>query len=145
MEHITKSAAETQKLGEEVGNNLARGKVIALSGELGSGKTTFVQGLAKGLGIKDRIISPTFIIVRKYVIGNKENSVQDLYHVDLYRLEGNLEGEIQNLGLSDIWNNQENVVVIEWAEKIRDFLPEGTTWINFENMGGEERRIKIHE
>jgi len=101
---------------------------------LGSGKTTFVQGLAKGLGIEKKIISPTFILMRTY--GN-------LYHVDLYRLEGNVAEEAKNLGLTDIWGKKDNIVVIEWAEKIKEIIPKKAKWIKFENIGEDERKITI--
>lgn len=111
---------------------------MALSGELGSGKTTFVQGIAKGLGVKKQIVSPTFIIMREYA-GEKLN----FYHVDLYRLEGDLGSELENLGLTDIWEDPKNVVVIEWAEKAEKYLPKSTKWIKFENLGEEQRKISI--
>ncbi len=111
------------------------GAIFALSGNLGAGKTTFIQGLAKGLGIKVKIISPTFILMRKY--GN------NFYHLDLYRLEGDVEREVKNLGTEEIWEDGKNVVVIEWAEKIKDMLPKDTKWIVFENLGEDKRRIAI--
>jgi tRNA threonylcarbamoyladenosine biosynthesis protein TsaE len=126
-------------LGEKLGSNLSGGAILALTGELGSGKTTWVQGLAKGLGIKKRIISPTFIIVRKYQI----DKVKNLFHVDLYRLEGDLEAEGDNLGLTEIWGDSQNVVVIEWAEKIKDLLPKQTKWVKFKYWGKNERKIII--
>ena len=138
MEFITKSAFETKSLGKEVASKLEGGEVFALSGELGSGKTTFVQGFAEGLGVKGRIISPTFILMRKYKVGDK-----DFYHIDLYRLEGDIENEIIHLGISDIWKRPENVVIIEWAEKIKEMIPESAKWIKFENLGGENRKIII--
>ena len=138
MELVTKSAEETKNFGKEVASNLEGGEVFALSGELGSGKTTFVQGFAEGLGIKGRIISPTFILMRKYGAGDK-----DFYHIDLYRLEGNVENEVINLGLSDIWAKSENIVAIEWAEKIEKIIPKSAKWIKFENLGGEKRKITI--
>jgi len=116
-------------------------KVFALTGDLGSGKTTFVQGFAKGLGTSARIISPTFILMRKYLVpGNK---FLNFYHVDLYRLEGDTENEVINLGLTDIWKNPENIVVIEWAEKIKNIIPEVKTEISFENLGENKRKIII--
>ncbi len=138
MELVTKSAEETKNFGKEVASNLKGGKIFALSGELGSGKTTFVQGLALGLGIKGRIISPTFILMRKYGVGDK-----DFYHIDLYRLEENIGNEVINLGLSDVWGKPENIVVIEWAEKIKEIIPESAKWIKFENLGGDRRKIII--
>lgn len=124
--------------------------MLALTGELGSGKTTFVQGLAKGLEIKGRVISPTFIIVRKYQIPNNKSQINsksktrkilNFYHVDFYRLEGELGKEVENLGLTEVWSDPNNIVVIEWAEKIKDYLPEGTKWVRFEYSGEDERRI----
>lgn len=103
-------------------------------GDLGAGKTTFVQGLAQGLGIKAKIISPTFILMRHY--GN-------LYHLDLYRLEDDVWGEVVNLGAPDFWEKNGNIFVIEWAEKIKDHLPKETIWINFEQISDSERKINI--
>ena len=117
--------------------------VLALTGELGSGKTTFAQGLAKGLGIKGRIISPTFILMRKYVLGfkNHESRFENFYHVDMYRFEDNIEAEAKNLGIEEVWDNPRNIVVIEWAEKIKDLVPKKAIWVEFETLGGDERRI----
>jgi tRNA threonylcarbamoyladenosine biosynthesis protein TsaE len=138
MEFITENAQETQELGERVGASLVGGEVLALVGALGAGKTTFVQGLAKGLGVKKQIVSPTFIIVREY-----EGEKLNLYHVDLYRLEGDLGAELGNLGVMDAWGEARNVVVIEWAEKVRKYLPKGARWVNFENLGEERRKVMI--
>ena len=112
---------------------------------MGSGKTTFVQGLAEGLGIKQRIISPTFILVRKYALELKAKSskLKAFYHIDLYRLEENIEAEVRNLGLEEIWQNPENIVVIEWAEKIKSMIPKKAKWIKFENLGVDKRKIII--
>ncbi len=161
MEVLTKSAQETKKLGKEIATNLVnrtenrehrvKGReykkgavVLALSGELGSGKTTFVQGLAEGLGIKKRIISPTFIMMRKYQVKlqkSKSPKLQAFYHVDLYRLEDNVETEVRNLGIEEIWSSPENIVAIEWAEKIKKIVPQDATWIKFEDLEGNRRRI----
>lgn len=132
MEVITENAAATQKLGQKIGASLTGGEVIALVGDLGAGKTTFVQGLAKGLGIKNKIISPTFILMRHY---------GKLYHLDLYRLEGDVWSEVVNLGVPDLWGQDGNVFVIEWAEKIKDHLPKETVFINFEQISDGERKI----
>lgn len=136
MKAVTKSFQETQKLAAEFAKKLKGGEIIALVGEMGAGKTTFVQGLAQGLGIERRITSPTFIIMRRY-----ETTSKSLFHLDLYRLEGNLENEVKNLGLADVWGKQENIVVIEWAEKIKNWLPKNTIWVNFDMVGAEKRRI----
>jgi tRNA threonylcarbamoyladenosine biosynthesis protein TsaE len=136
METITQSAQETKDLGQKFSASLKGGETIALVGDLGAGKTTFVQGLAQGLGIKNRMISPTFILIRNY---------DDFFHVDLYRLEENVDEEVKNLGLTDIWGKNGNIVVIEWAEKITDLLPENTIWINLEILEGEQRKIAIKQ
>jgi tRNA threonylcarbamoyladenosine biosynthesis protein TsaE len=132
MEMVTKSAQETQALGEKIANQLKGGEVLALFGELGSGKTTFLQGLAKGLGIKERILSPTFIMMRQY---------DNFYHVDLYRIED--ERDIEGLGLEEIWSDPQNIVAIEWAEKIKDVLPKKRIEIYFKYLKNDEREIEV--
>lgn len=138
MEVITDSAAATQKLGQQLAQRLKGGETIGLVGELGSGKTTFVQGLVKGLGIKKRIISPTFVFIRPYRLFPKPGV---LYHVDLYRI-GNLD-EVKGLGLEEIWSEPENITVIEWAEKIEKILPKRAIKISFDYLGKGKRRIEI--
>lgn len=97
-----------------------------------------MQGLAEGLGIKQRIISPTFILVRHYNL-----RLINFYHIDLYRLEKNIEDEVKNLGIEDFWKSPENVIVIEWAEKIKKLVPKSAIWIKFENLGKDKRRILV--
>lgn len=138
MEIITKNAKETFELGEKIGSDLSGGVVLAFTGDLGAGKTTFIQGLAHGLGIKSKIISPTFILMRTYK-GNKFN----FYHLDLYRLEGNIENQVKDLGLEDIWIEKDNVIAIEWAEKAKELLPQNTKYIKIENVGESERKFII--
>lgn len=139
MEVVTKNAEETIRLGEKVGASLNGGEVLAFVGGLGAGKTTFIQGLAKGLGINARIISPTFILMRSY----KTKKGLTLRHLDLYRLEGDVDKEVKNLGLFDVLGDENNIVAIEWAEKIIDIMPLGTKWIKFENVGEDGRKILI--
>lgn len=125
-------------MGKKIAADLKGGETLALTGELGSGKTTFIQGLAEGLGIKGRIISPTFILMRKYLA-----SKHDFYHIDFYRLENDLENEIKNLGIDDIWEKKDNIVAIEWAEKIKNSLPKDVIWLKFESVGKDKRKILI--
>jgi tRNA threonylcarbamoyladenosine biosynthesis protein TsaE len=136
MEVITNSARETQEFGKEFSAKLTPGSTVALSGDLGAGKTTFIQGIAEGLGIKERVNSPTFIIMRSY---------EDFYHVDLYRLEENVESEVTNLGIPDLVDEGKSIIVIEWAEKMRGMLPKNTIWINIENVDENTRKISIKE
>jgi len=140
---ITKSPAETTALGTKLANSLVtrarrdRGDtephVVCLYGELGSGKTTFVQGFAKGLGITSRLLSPTFIIVRRYEV---PVSFTFLYHIDLYRVK--TQKELTDLGLPEILSDSLSCTLIEWAERLGDILPKRRTDIHFsleENTG----------
>jgi tRNA threonylcarbamoyladenosine biosynthesis protein TsaE len=137
MEVITKSAQETQSLGQKIGFDLKQGRLLAFYGELGSGKTTFIQGLAKGLGIKKRILSPTFVFVRSYPLSPQGT----FYHVDLYRI--NKVSEATGLGLEEIFADPKAITVIEWAEKIKPILPKKRTDVFFKYLGENQRRIKI--
>lgn len=141
MEITTKSAKETQEFGQEFSNNLKGGEVIALRGDLGSGKTTFVQGLAHGLGLSDRIVSPTFILRRDYQTAKGTR----LVHIDLYRLEDCVEKEAENLGLKDLFGKKDTIVVIEWADMVKDILPNSTIWITLVPFDSETRKIKIEQ
>ncbi len=110
---ITNSAEQTRQLAEKLAAFLSAGSLITLSGQLGAGKTTFTQGLAKGLGIEKRVISPTFTILRIY------QGRMPLYHIDAYRLEGN----DADLGFEEMMED-DGVCVIEWPDFLRDRLPE---------------------
>lgn len=108
----TKTAFETRAIGQKLAEKVKNGGVIALYGRLGAGKTTLVQGLAKGLGINQRIVSPTFIIIRRY---------NHFWHIDLYRID-----DVSNLGIEEILSDKKNIVAIEWPDKIEKILPPGT-------------------
>lgn len=135
MEITTNSADATKKAGKEFSAQLKPGDIVGFVGGLGAGKTTFIQGLAEGLGVKERIISPTFILMRNYN--------PHFIHVDLYRLEGDLSGEFENLGLSQIIDEGKSIIAIEWAQKAKNLLPEKTIWVNISEMGENSRIIKI--
>ncbi len=136
---ITKSFIETQQFGKVFLQKLNGAHVLALHGDLGSGKTTFVQGLAQGLRITQRIISPTFIIMRTYQAN--AFGFKYFYHVDLYRIE--TERDIEGLGLIEIMEDPENLVVIEWPEKIENLLPENRVDLFFEYIADDQRKINI--
>ncbi len=133
-QYITYSENETKALAAKIAQGINSG-VIALTGELGAGKTTFVQGFAKGLRVKDKIISPTFVLIRQHKIP-KTNKI--LYHIDLYRIE-----DFKGLGLEEIWSNPNNIVLIEWAEKTKELLPKNTTYINFKVLDKNKREITL--
>lgn len=136
---VTNSSQETQKLAATLAKNFKDGGVIALSGPLGAGKTTFTQGFTQGLGIKEKVLSPTFILMRQYKIPNKTEGL--FFHLDLYRLE-NIK-DIKELGISEIFSQSKNIILIEWAEKIMEFLPKKTVWIYFKPISEDKREISI--
>lgn len=133
---ITDSYEETKAIGQKMAKKLKPGELIALYGNLGGGKTTFVQGLALGLGIKKRIISPTFIIIRVYDLKSKT-----FFHIDLYRTK--TAEDIKGLGIKEIISDDNNIVVVEWAEKLKDLLPDKRIDIHFEYLGENKRKLKI--
>ena len=142
MIYTTSSFEETQKLGEDFAQKAINGAVLALHGNLGSGKTTFVQGFAKGLGITKNIISPTFIIVRKYNIPKSLIfNLKSFYHIDLYIIEN--QKDLESLGIEEIINDKSNIVAIEWPEKIEKLLPKTKIDIFFEYLKDDKRSIKI--
>lgn len=143
MEVLTHSPRETQKLGEKISNQLTinhQPLIIALTGDLGSGKTTFIQGLARGLGIKKRVISPTFVFIRQYPVAGHRSPVT-FYHVDLYRI--NEVTEAKGLGLEEIFADPGAIVVIEWADRIKEILPKRRIDIYFEYLDENKRRVKL--
>ena len=139
MEFKTKSPKQTQKIAADLAKTLKGGEVIALFGDLGSGKTVFVQGLAKALGIKNRITSPTFVFIKSYSF-NLNNKLFTLYHLDLYR--GQTLTDFDMLGLSEFFS-PDSIVVIEWAQKIKESLPKNRISIFFEVIDENTRSIKI--
>jgi tRNA threonylcarbamoyladenosine biosynthesis protein TsaE len=116
--------------------------ILALQGDLGAGKTTFTQGFAHGLGIRRRTASPTFVIMRRFAIPARKARqpiFKNLYHIDAYRLK-KLDS-LEVLGLDEIFNNPENVVLIEWPEKIKAALPKRTILLKFGYGKKENERI----
>lgn len=119
---VTQNPEATKQVGKNLGQNLFPGSIVALTGELGSGKTTLVQGIGEGLRITSLIKSPSFVIINEY------DGPLPLYHFDLYRL--NNAEEILSLGYEEYFYEKRGVVVIEWAKKIKDFLPKEYLEIN---------------
>ncbi len=135
----TKSATETQALGHKLGRSLIGGEVIALQGNLGAGKTTFLKGLAKGLRIKTPITSPTFVLMKIYPV-LKHKTIKQFVHVDCYRVTG---ADINKIGLNDYFNDPQTVVAIEWSTKLNHLNP---TYLIKLSLGKNnyERIIKIN-
>jgi tRNA threonylcarbamoyladenosine biosynthesis protein TsaE len=128
----TKSPKETVHLGSRIAKHLKPDTVVALSGELGAGKTTLIQGIAKGLGIDNYVTSPTFTLINEF------KGKKDLYHIDLYRI--NDIRELEDLSIEEYFNKG-GIVVIEWAEKAKDILPKGTIDIGIKIKSDNERQF----
>jgi tRNA threonylcarbamoyladenosine biosynthesis protein TsaE len=136
IEIISSSAAQTMEIARLIGEKLKEGDLLALSGELGSGKTCFTKGLALGLGVSSeyQITSPTFTLINEYPARCK------LYHFDVYRLCG--YSELEDLGYEE-YLASDGVVVIEWAEKIAKLIPRDSIFINFEYVDENSRKMII--
>ena len=139
MEIKTKSVQGTRQVAKRLAKELRGGDVVALYGNLGSGKTVFVQGLAKALGIKRRILSPTFVFLRSYPFVLKRAWLI-FHHLDLYR--GKSKNDYVNLGLEELFLPN-SIVVIEWAEKIKIFLPKKRIDVKLRIIDDDTRSIKI--
>jgi tRNA threonylcarbamoyladenosine biosynthesis protein TsaE len=137
-EYTSKTQSETEKIAQDVIKKLSGGEVLALVGNLGAGKTVFVKGLAKALGIDDNITSPTFVLMKIYQ--TKHATIKRLVHVDCYRLEK--VDDLEEIGLADYLHDPVNIVVIEWADRIVS-LPKNTININIEYINNHERHIKV--
>ncbi len=149
---ITTSPQETAQLGKKLGTRLIQtsnfqlqngegdkhATVVCLYGELGSGKTTFVQGTSTSLGLTARLPSPTFFIVRRYLIPKK---TLVLYHIDLYRIQS--QQEARDIGLSDILHDPNAIVFIEWADKLARLLPKNRIDVRFLALEDGSHRITI--
>lgn len=139
MEILTKSEKETQKIAKDFAKSLKSGGIFALEGDLGSGKTTFTKGIASALGISDTITSPTFVILKNYEIKNKKSKIKNLIHIDCYRIT-DFE-DAKSIGLQEYFELPDNIIIIEWPENIKSILPNGTKYIEFENLGENKRKI----
>jgi len=136
LKYITESVEETSKIGEQLGRLLNVGNIICLSGDLGAGKTAFTKGIAKGLGVEDYVTSPTYTIINEY------QGRLPLYHFDVYRL--NDVEEMYELGYEEYFFG-DGVVVLEWADIVRDIIPRDRLWITILNTGGNDCREIIME
>jgi len=165
-EIITKSADQTRKLGLEMAKKILNGaqkeRIICLSGDLGAGKTTFTQGFLEGLGAQGPFVSPTFMIMKEYQIkfpisnfqfpnkfqlnnlkkekNNKIVKPKFVYHIDAYRIE---KEDMLELGWEEMISEADNVIIVEWAERIRDIVPVGAIWMEFEWKNEKERVVRL--
>ncbi len=136
--YLTNSSIQTQKLAKVLAKEILKSPkrkkavVLALVGNLGSGKTTFIQGFAKGLGIKEKINSPTFVIMKRFV---------NFYHFDCYRTGSSKE--ILDLGFKKIIADPKNIVAVEWADQIKKIMPKDCLRLKFKFIDQKTREINI--
>lgn len=150
---LLKNAAATKKFAAKLAKKIISNKsnlqrrtaiIVALIGDLGAGKTTFTQGFAKSLGVKGRIVSPTFLILRAYSLPPSQYKIHNsrfekFYHADCYRIHKSKDLKI--LGFKEIFKNPENIVLVEWADRIKKILPKDTIWLEFSHGRKETERL----
>jgi tRNA threonylcarbamoyladenosine biosynthesis protein TsaE len=131
---VSLSPEETEAAGEELGRTLVAGDVVALCGALGAGKTCFVRGVARALGVAGRPVSPTFTLINEY------RGARPLYHVDAYRVDRLVD--LLDLGLEEYFDGG-GVTLVEWADKMRPLLPARAICVRIEGVGDEPRTITV--
>jgi tRNA threonylcarbamoyladenosine biosynthesis protein TsaE len=131
---VSRSAGDTQALGERLGARLGPGDVVACVGELGAGKTCFLQGLARGLGVTGDVTSPTFVLINEY------RGRLPVHHLDAYRVES--LAEIVDLGVEELFHG-DGVTLVEWADKLMPLLPAGAVLVRISGVGDEPREIAL--
>jgi tRNA threonylcarbamoyladenosine biosynthesis protein TsaE len=142
---LSKSVKETEKIAKTFLDKILKDKkrkgalIVGLSGDLGTGKTAFTKFVAKHLGIKDRVFSPTYVILKKYPI--KAKKYKFFFHLDAYRLES--EKELLNLGWEEIINNEEHLVFIEWPENVSKAIPATSKFVYLSSKDNGHRDFKF--
>ena len=136
LELRARTAEETREVGEAMSASLRARDAVVLTGELGAGKTTFVQGVARGLGIEDQVSSPTFTLVKEY------RGILDIAHVDVYRLER--VQDVVDLGLDELGDG-EGVLLVEWGDAVEDLLPDERLRVELttEDLVSDVRRLRV--
>ncbi len=162
MTRASASPQETRGFAERFAGDVLAGTlggrsnafVVALSGELGAGKTTFVQGFVRGFGLRRRIVSPTFVFIRRYALQRTKNSAKggsasggkgqgirfaNFYHVDAYRVRS--KKDLVGLGLKEIFADSGSLVLVEWAESVKWLLPKDAVWVRMRHGEHENERV----
>ena len=142
MDFLSRSPEQTRRAGRRLGKALETGDVVCLQGDLGAGKTTFVQGIAQGWGSVDSVSSPTFILVNVYRRADQTRGDVTrplLFHMDAYRLDSTPEAE--ELDIDSML--AQGALVIEWPERMNELIPKEHLWVNLEHIGDEEREMKF--
>lgn len=137
IEIISRSKSETQKAAASLAKELLKSNftsggaaVVALEGNLGSGKTTFVQGFARALGVRENVLSPTFVLMKVYPL-TKAKKFKHLIHIDCYRLDSSKD--LLHIGFKYLVKDQEAIILIEWADRVRSLIPRSAVWIKFKH------------
>jgi len=139
----TDNPRETRALAKSLAESVLKEKpkksalVVGLLGDLGAGKTTFIKAFIKALGVKHRITSPTFLISRRFGMP-KASNYENVFHVDAYRIAETKE--LKEVGIDEVIKNPGNIVLIEWADRVKGVLPKGTVWVKFKHGKREEQR-----
>lgn len=145
VKYVSKSINETQKIASDLlDKKIKKGAaplVFALSGELGAGKTVFAKAIAKSLGIEEPVNSPTFILMHPYEIDR--NGFKIFYHIDAYRIDS--ADDLIPLGIKEILSDSNNIVLIEWSERVEKIIPKNSIRIHIEHIDENTREITIDE
>ncbi|MBU1118316.1 tRNA (adenosine(37)-N6)-threonylcarbamoyltransferase complex ATPase subunit type 1 TsaE [Patescibacteria group bacterium] len=134
---LSKDEHDTRRVGAELASMISPKTVVALSGDLGYGKTEFVKGFAKYLGVNEPVSSPTFVLYKEYSVSKGDS--RRLYHFDLYRLAS--PEDLTSLGFEEIIDDNEGVSIIEWAEKIPELIPKGSVQVHFSYLDAARRKL----
>jgi len=137
-ETTIKSADDTRALGVKLALTFKGGEIICLRGDLGTGKTTFAQGILRALGVEGPYTSPTFIVIKQYKIKNNKSRIRNVYHLDTYRVEVE---DVLELSWEEMVADEDNVIIIEWPNKMKELIPPDALWIDFEWLDENERKI----
>jgi tRNA threonylcarbamoyladenosine biosynthesis protein TsaE len=136
IDFLSRSPEQTRRIGMRLGGALQPGDLICLQGDLGAGKTTFVQGIAQGWGSIDSVSSPTFILVNVY----RRDDQSQLFHMDAYRLDSTPEAE--QLDLDSML--AAGALIVEWPERMAGLIPAERLWVNLEHVDDEEREMRFN-
>ena len=144
---ITKNSKETQKVARVLAEEITTihsdtAIVVALKGDLGAGKTTFAQGFARAFGVKENVLSPTFVLMKIYDISRAGNLLHKHFiHIDCYRLTS--PDDLLHLGFHDLLSDNDAVIIIEWADRVKNILPKNAIWISFEEGKKKNERVIV--
>ena len=139
MEFISRSVKDTGKFAKSLLPKLKSGNILALSGNLGAGKTVLAKALANALGVSETVNSPTFVLMKVYDVS--QPAIKKFVHVDCYRLDQ--AEDLADIGLQDYLDDPESLIVIEWAEKIKNLPADKIINIKIESLGGDQRKITV--